>query len=723
MFDAHSANPFRLSPLVAAVALMTTGLQAEPPVKIYVMVGQSNMQGYGGIEGEKPNTLRDVVRKDTEKQFQFLVDGNGDWVERSDVWIYLDQAPMAPRYSGLKPGYGARPDYIGPELGFGHRIGDATDGQVLIIKTCWGGKSLGNDFLPPSIGNYPTPTLPGEPGFYYHEILRIVNDVTENIGTLFPDYQGQGMEIAGLCYHQGWNDMGSEAYGGQLARFIEDIRSVEHGLGVPDLRVVVASSGMMRSDNPVKDGQLSMADTEKYPHFAGNVAVVDTSKPYGPEKLQFWFEAEDSPRDQGFHWNGNARTHLNIGFAMAAEMTRLDKPEPPSRFVAHGCDEGVQLNWQLGTEKPEGIELMRNGQGLGASLPPAVTSFTDTTALPGGNRYELVLDLPSGKKRLKASCDTSVQALKAYRSMAGVMLSWEARGKYEGFRISRDGKVIADGTAPESRSYEDKGAPARGKVSYAIQPTAGEVIPATLTVNRGPADAGGALIYEPFDYPADPDEPQGLVGKGGALGTKGVYSYLSDKNPERAAATIARGLDYGALPVTGNHGSTHRWSAPTAIELDGSLAKAGLLEDGATLWMSYVFRVDPNDGHRQGGGVVTLRTGDLKEGIGLKADGREYQTVVVMDGEEKPMRITSIRSLTSTLVVGKIVWGREGENDTFVPYTPGHDLGQPENHGRASVPFNIDQTGLNRLVLSGEGQFDEIRVGPTFESVTGGGGN
>jgi hypothetical protein len=39
----------------------------------------------------------------------------------------------------------------------------------------------------------------------------------------------------------------------------------------------------------------------------------------------------------------------------------------------------------------------------------------------------------------------------------------------------------------------------------------------------------------------------------------------------------------------------------------------------------------------------------------------------------------------------------------------------------ASVPFNIDQAKLSRLVLSGEGQFDEIRLGPTFESVVGGG--
>ena len=55
------------------------------------------------------------------------------------------------------------------------------------------------------------------------------------------------------------------------------------------------------------------------------------------------------------------------------------------------------------------------------------------------------------------------------------------------------------------------------------------------------------------------------------------------------------------------------------------------------------------------------------------------------------------------------------------PIRPGHDLKQPEEHGRPSAPFNIDQTKLSLLVLQGEGQFDEIRVGPTYESVVGGG--
>ena len=68
----------------------------------------------------------------------------------------------------------------------------------------------------------------------------------------------------------------------------------------------------------------------------------------------------------------------------------------------------------------------------------------------------------------------------------------------------------------DARSFEDKQAPAKGKVTYAIEPTTGKVTPATLAVNLGPADPGGALIYEPFDYPADADEPQSLLGKGGA---------------------------------------------------------------------------------------------------------------------------------------------------------------------------------------------------------------
>lgn len=720
-------TPLRYLSVAAVTATMIMTARAEPPVKVYVLAGQSNMQGKGAIEGEESNSLRYLLKNDPKKKFQSLVDENGEWREREDVWIHYDLYPFRElRFGRLSPGYGASSGQIGPEFGFGHAMGDAVEAKVLLIKAAWGGKSLGHNFLPPSVGKYPLPVEPDDPGYFYHRILQLVDDVTEDMETFFPDYEGQGVEVAGFCWHQGWNDQygGMDAkYETNLAAFIKDIRSLEHGLGVPDLPFVIAVSGMINPESPVVQGQLAMADARKYPEFVGNVAVIDTHQPYGPDKMTFKFDNDGPTEKVGYHWNNNARSYNNIGIAMAAEMPKLCKPKLPARFRAFGTDQGVHLLWQLGTEKPKGIEVLRNGNSVGAKLSPTQTVFTDTDALPGANRYELALDLPSGKQKLSASCDTSVTKLTGYRSMEGVMLGWEARGKYEAFRVSRDGKVIADSLPADARSFEDKNAPSKGNVTYAVEPTIGKVTPAKLVVNLGPADAGGAVIYEPFDYPAGADEVQFLTGKKGATGTKGEYVYLSNNHPERQPATVAEGLTYGDLPVTGNRGSTHRWSDGGYIELDGSLEEAGLLKDGATMWMSYVFLAEANPqlSHRSGGGTVTLRSEDMQEGVGFKGHGRQYETVVVLDGKEQTRRITGTRPNTPILVVGRLTWGKNGENDSFVPFHVGPDLKLPGKEGRHSVPFDIDQTKLSRLALSGEGQFDEIRVGPTFESVVGGG--
>ena len=166
---------------------------------------------------------------------------------------------------------------------------------------------------------------------------------------------------------------------------------------------------MIEGESLIKQGQLAMGDTKKYPQFAGNVAVVDTDKPYGPDKMEFKFYTEKSPDKVGYHWNNHARSYLNIGRAMAAEMHKLDKPKLPSRLVAHGCDEGVQLIWQLGTEKPRSIEILRNGKSWTPSFPPTQTTFVDTDGaarrqqLRAGARTCL-----SGKQKLSAACDTSV---------------------------------------------------------------------------------------------------------------------------------------------------------------------------------------------------------------------------------------------------------------------------------------------------------------------------
>ena len=724
---------FRSPLLLAASLLLTTPLHAEPPVKIYILAGQSNMQGKGAVEGDKPNTLRSLVKNDSQKQFQYLVDDKGEWVERNDVWAHYDLAPFqGMRHGLLKPGFGSSGGQIGPEFGFGHQIGDTTEGKVLLIKAAWGGKSLGENFQPPSVGKYPKPKGPKDPGYFYHRTLDLVTEVTENIDTLFPDYEGQGVEIAGFGWHQGWNDQyaGLDAkYEANMVAFIKDIRSVEHGLGVLDLPFVIATSGNIGGESVIKQSQIAMGDTKKYPDFAGNVAVVDTDKPYGKEKMIFKYNKKGKPADAvGYHWDSNARAYLNMGRAMAMEMEKLKQPKSPARFRAFGTHKGVQLNWQLGTEKPKSVKILRNGKKLDAKISPTQTAFIDSAALPGANSYELTLDMPSGEVNFNDACHTSVTALNGFHREDGVVLNWKAKGKFEGFSLSRNGKVIADDIAGNIRTFKDTQPPAKGKISYTIAPKRGKTSPAQFKMMIGPittADAGGALVYEPFNYPARLGELLDLTGKEGPLGTKGSYVYLSEKNPERAPAVLAKGLSFGDLPVNGNRGSTHGWSAEAYIELDDSLQKAGLLEDGATLWMSYLIAKEIPSGQeynkRDGVGTFTLRTEDMQQGIGFDSNGRQYETAVVLDGKVIKRRITSVKGIGATLVVARITWGKDGKDDSFVPFTKiKPNLKLPEKEGRHALPFNIDQTKLKRLVISGGGQLDEIRIGPTYESVIGG---
>jgi alpha-galactosidase len=710
--------------LLAASLLMTPSLYAEPPVQVYIMAGQSNMQGKGSIEGDHGGSLRGIV-KNHPKQYGFFADEKGEWVERKDVWIHYDLYPFRElRYGLLKPGYGASGGQIGPEFGFGHAMGEESEGKVLLIKAAWGGKSIGHNFLPPSVGKYPVPSEPEQdPGYFFHRTVQLVAEVTENMKDFFPDYKGQGVELAGICWHQGWNDQYGgleESYEANLAAFIKDIRSVEHGLGVPDLPFVIASSGMIMPESPVVQGQIAIGDAKKYAEFVGNVSVIDTHQPYGPDKMTFKFDNDGVTEKVGYHWNNNARSYSNIGIAMAAEMRKLKRPKSPARFRAYGSEQGVQLLWQLGTEKPEGIEILRNGKSVGAKLSPTQTAFTDTAALPGANSYELILDMPSGKVKFNASCDTSATNLDGYRSLDGVMLSWITRGKYDAFRILRDGKVIADAVPADARSFEDKAAPAKGMVTYSIQPTTGMVTPAKLTVNLGPADTGGALIYEPFDYPTSAEEPKSLLGKAGVSGTKSEYVSLDEK-PKDLPKVIAGGLSFGALPVAGNCAQMHLRGGGCAIDLDDGLKKAGLLEDGATVWISFLYHIHQTRGQ---GVRVSLQSADGKEAIGFDHKG-VTNTFIIDDGAEKRrLLVKGVRAATTYYFVGKITWGEDGEPDQLLPYHVQKDLKLPEKPGRVfTEPFDIDQSKLSRLVLEGgaTSDVDEIRVGSAFESVVGGG--
>jgi alpha-galactosidase len=307
---ARTLLPLLLAPLALA----------EGQLKVFVLAGQSNMVGAGEVEADADRndgkgSLEHLVRDpESRPRFGHLVDGEGAWVRRDDVWISFSGARDV--HGELSVGYGARDDAIGPELGFGHVVGEHLDEQVLLVKVAWGGKSLAVDFRPPSAG--------GEVGPNYTALFEHVRDVLGNLEQLFPEYGGEGYEVIGFGWHQGWNDrvnqQFNDAYEENLACFIRDVRAE---LGVVDLPFVIAETGMTGREEKhpralsLMQAQAAVARREE---FRGTVAFVGTRDFYRPP--------EDSPSGQGYHWNNNAETYYLIGEGMGKAMVALLEAEP-----------------------------------------------------------------------------------------------------------------------------------------------------------------------------------------------------------------------------------------------------------------------------------------------------------------------------------------------------------------------------------------------------------
>jgi alpha-galactosidase len=332
-FNTNRFNRIGLSFLLLLL-ICFTGARAQKPVKVFIMAGQSNMVGHGETEkGEKGN-LSWLVKNDTKGKYQHLVDKNGAWKVRDDIYVYAHDKFDVLHTGGLSIGYGAFETTIGPELQFGNVVGDYFDENVLLIKTAWGGKSLAVDFCPPSAvsdsGYVRIPYASKDTGYYYVQMLATIYDVLNNLNKYVPDYSGEGYEIAGFAWHQGWNDRinktANAAYESNMVHLIKDVR---RDLGTPNLPVVIATTGM-RSYKENDPNELSLINAQlavkSHPEFKGNVDVVDTR--------DFWRAREDSPAKQNYHWNRNAETYLLIGESMANAMVGMLK-EYDMKNVSH----------------------------------------------------------------------------------------------------------------------------------------------------------------------------------------------------------------------------------------------------------------------------------------------------------------------------------------------------------------------------------------------------
>ncbi len=194
-------------------------------------------------------------------------------------------------------------------------MGEAVKDQVLLIKTAWGGKSLGVDFRPPGSG--------GAVGPYYTLMISQIREALANLKTDFPAYDGKGYELAGFIWWHGWNDFCDAKlvpeYETNLVNLIKDVRK---DLKSPKLPFVV---GELTGPWPANDKTLPKAAADvrnaqkavaEKPEFKDSVMFVETH--------DFVRKPEDSPNpSHGHHEFGNAETYFLVGDALAHGMLKL----------------------------------------------------------------------------------------------------------------------------------------------------------------------------------------------------------------------------------------------------------------------------------------------------------------------------------------------------------------------------------------------------------------
>ena len=309
------------------------------PVKVFILMGQSNMFGMGEVGPETtPGTLEYLTKK--EKRYPYLVDDAGKWTARSDVrYVQVMPGKKGDMQTLHNEWLTVTGKTIGPEVAFGYIMGHVLDEPVLILKTCIGNRSLGWDLLPPGSERFtvngrtyagykdtPDSWVEGQPkkevawyaGKQYDDDMANAKKVLSEIGKYYPG--AEKYEIAGFVWWQGHKDQNpvhAARYEQNLVRLIKCLRKDYHAPNAPFVLATIGFGGWKLAEPglTIAHAQLAMNDAQKHPEFAGNVKCV--------ESRDFWREVEVSPKNQGYHYNRNAETYMEVGNALGWAMAEL----------------------------------------------------------------------------------------------------------------------------------------------------------------------------------------------------------------------------------------------------------------------------------------------------------------------------------------------------------------------------------------------------------------
>ncbi|MFK7789499.1 MAG: sialate O-acetylesterase [Phycisphaeraceae bacterium] len=195
------------SVLYSLLAVLFVGSANAENFDVYIMAGQSNMDGRGTVSA-LPTALQAAQ---PNARIYYANPNDGAATTRSG-WTDL-----APGYS-IGPGASSIPsNTFGPEVSFGGAIASAvpTGNKVAIIKVSKGGTSLQFDWSPT--------------GFMYQALVTEVGTALQALAD-----NGDTATVRGMVWHQGESDVSDiNNYQGNLEELIANVRAIVNDDALP----------------------------------------------------------------------------------------------------------------------------------------------------------------------------------------------------------------------------------------------------------------------------------------------------------------------------------------------------------------------------------------------------------------------------------------------------------------------------------------------------------
>jgi hypothetical protein len=239
--------------------------------------------------------------------------------------------------------------------------------------------------------------------------------------------------------------------------------------------------------------------------------------------------------------------------------------------------------------------------------------------------------------------------------------------------------------------------------------------PVNLTVKTRVTPVGLAL-YEPFDY------KEGMLR--GATGSSEI-GFTGAWEAHKSNTVIPNNISCGGIPAKGKAMNTGK-GAVRPLDPSG-LAANGLLKDGAELWLclqvQYSNNADrkvldmilANNGYDELTGLIKNDSTRLGQGVGVNI-GMGTKAVLyesVPPAENEFGNGNGIKLGEAGIIVAKIKWGKD--LDVMEVYIPQADMTLPKPI--STLHTKVDQSTFDTMIIRGSVILDEIRMGPTLESV------